>query len=123
MSLDPGSQGPVDLLAEARAAAQAGRAGAVWSHASTDLNLNLVRLAPGEAVEEHTNNEVDVLMVAVAGAGRVRLAGQEYALAAGQLLLLPKGKPRAVQARDGDFVYVTCHRRRAGLMPKRAQHS
>lgn len=110
----------VDLLAAAQAAVAAGRAGAIWSHASTDLNLNLVRLAPGEAVAEHVNNEVDVVVIAVAGSGVITLAGHEVPLAAGGLVVLPKGTARALRADEADFVYITCHRRRAGLMPKRA---
>lgn len=119
-SSSPTPPTPVDLLAAARAATQAGQAGAIWSHASTDLNLNLVRLAPGEAVAEHVNNEVDVVVIAVSGSGIVTISGQEQRMDAGSLILLPKGAPRALRALDADFVYVTCHRRRAGLMPKRA---
>ncbi|MCL4509117.1 MAG: cupin domain-containing protein [Chloroflexi bacterium] len=90
----------------------------LWTDASTDLNINLVRLEPGDGVGEHVNSEVDVLLVAIAGGGVVTLEGVEQAIQAGEALLLAKGSRRALCAGDEPFVYLLCHRRRQGLWPQ-----
>lgn len=114
----------VDLAALAADAARASRPGAVWSLGSADLNLNLIHLGPGQQVEAHVNAEVDVILVGVAGAGVVALGDgadeREERLALGLLCVIPKGVRRAIRADGGDLAYLTCHRRRAGLMPTRA---
>jgi mannose-6-phosphate isomerase-like protein (cupin superfamily) len=112
----------VHLEALAAQASAAGAAGAVWSLAeASDLNLNVVRFAVGDGVEAHINAEVDVVWSVVAGSGTADVDGRQVALAAGDLLYVPKGARRAIHATGGDLVYLTCHRRRAGLMPERAQ--
>ena len=119
-----------DLEALAAAAAEQGRAGPVWSLASADLNLNLVRLPPGDEIPGHVNAEVDVVYLVVAGSGTIELgdahagessgAADTRPMAPGGLFLAPKGLHRAIRAGEGGLVYLTCHRRRAGLMPRRA---
>jgi mannose-6-phosphate isomerase-like protein (cupin superfamily) len=112
----------VHLEALTAQAAAAGAAGAVWSLAEArDLNLNIVRFAAGDGVEAHINAEVDVVWVVVAGSGTAEVDGRQVALATGDLLYVPKGARRAIHATGGDLAYLTCHRRRAGLMPERTQ--
>ncbi|HEX6797201.1 MAG TPA: cupin domain-containing protein [Ktedonobacterales bacterium] len=120
---------PVLTIADLNALAAAARAqeksGPAWSLASSDLNLNLVRLPPGDEIPGHINAEVDVVYLAVAGAGTIELgyAGgsmETHAMAPGGLFVVPKGLHRAIHAGEQGLVYLTCHRRRAGLMPRRA---
>ncbi|HXT36180.1 MAG TPA: cupin domain-containing protein [Chloroflexota bacterium] len=88
-----------------------------WTLQSTDLNANLLVFDGVAGVAEHVNNEVDVLVLAVAGAGIVTIAGVDHPLAAGQAVLIPVGASRAIHADGARFAYLTCHRRRAGLWP------
>jgi quercetin dioxygenase-like cupin family protein len=108
----------VDLAATA---AGSERAGALWSLVTADLNLNLVHFASGDGVAEHINAEVDVVYVVVAGCGSLSVQGVGHAVRAGMLALVPRGARRAIESASDDFAYLTCHRRRAGLMPRRAE--
>ncbi len=113
-----------DLDALAADATARGLAGPVWSLATGDLNLNLVRLPPGDAIPGHVNAEVDVVYLVVAGSGSIQLGEVETSgrqMAPGGLFMVPKGLHRAIRAGELGLVYLTCHRRRAGLMPRRAQ--
>lgn len=103
----------VDLAA----LAEAGGRGPVWSNRGADLDVNLLVFEEGDGVAEHVNEQVDVLLVAVAGKGAVTIQGQPREIVAGQAVLIPKGARRGIRALDGRFAYLTCHRRRAGLMP------
>ena len=107
----------IDLLGRARAADRR----LAWSVGSEDLNLNLLVLISGETVEEHLNAEVDVLLVGIAGTGSVTIDGVEHGLTAGQALIVPKGVRRSIASASERFAYLTCHRRRAGLWPSRAE--
>jgi quercetin dioxygenase-like cupin family protein len=109
----------VDLTELAATAASAHDAGAVWSLASADLNLNLVRFAAGDGVAPHVNAEVDVVGVVIAGEGLLELDGREERLLPGTLFFIPKGARRGLRAVTDDFAYLSGHRRRAGLMPTR----
>ena len=80
-----------------------------------DLNVNLVRLGPGRKVAEHTNDDVDVVLVVLAGAGRLVVDDVDRHLAAAVVAQIPKGTTRAIHA-DGDgMAYLTVHRRRDPL--------
>ncbi len=88
----------------------------IWAlEESGDLNANLVRFDAGGGVEEHVNDEVDVLFVGVAGSGTVRVEGEEHALSAGTLVFVPKGVRRSTRASPDGFAYLTVHRRRSPL--------
>lgn len=90
----------------------------VWVHTSEDLNVNLLVFDAPSGVAEHTNDEVDVLLVGIAGQGTIVVEGETRTLAAGGAIVIPKGARRAVEVVDGRFAYLTCHRRRAGLWPR-----
>lgn len=109
-----GEPAVIDLAAAARAAS----ARIAWSMQSDDLNVNLVVLRGGEEVAAHVNTEVDVLMIGVSGGGEVTVEDRAHRLAAGQTMLVPKGTRRAMRAAADGFAYLTCHRRRGGLMPR-----
>lgn len=115
---DPAPARPVILDAPRIAAETANRLAATLT--SHDLNINLLVLDVGEAIEDHVNNEVDVLIVAVAGQGEIAVEGEPYPLTAGQALVIARGSRRAIRPIAGRFAYLTCHRHRAGLWPKPA---
>jgi mannose-6-phosphate isomerase-like protein (cupin superfamily) len=91
--------------------------GPAWTLRSQDLDVNLLVFAAGEGVAEHANDEVDVLLVGVAGEGSVTVEGRSHRLEAGYAVLVPKGTRRSTRAGSARFAYLTCHRRRAGLQP------
>ena len=95
-------------------AAAAGQTGAVWTLEQLgDLNANLVRFPAGGGVGEHVDEEVDVLVVGVSGAGVVEeVDGQEHPLRAGTVAFVPKGARRSTRGGSGGFAYLTVHRRR-----------
>ncbi len=108
----------VDLAARASAATAQGVA---WSCHGNDLDANLLVFPRGEGIAHHVNNEVDVLLIGNQGHGIVEVAGTEHELHAGQLLIVPKGAPRAIRSLSDPFAYVSIHRRRTGLSPAAAR--
>jgi quercetin dioxygenase-like cupin family protein len=106
----------VDLAALTRTASAPG---AAWTHESEDLDMNLLVVASGEGVAEHVNDQVDMLVVGIAGAGAVTVDGTRHILSAGQALVIPKSARRSTKGVSAPFAYLTCHRRRAGLRPGR----
>jgi quercetin dioxygenase-like cupin family protein len=93
-----------------------GREGVVWTlEGSGDLNANLVRFEAGRGVGEHVNDEVDVLIVGVSGAGLVGVDGEEHPVSNGVVVFVPRGARRSTRATAGDFVYLSVHRRRGPL--------
>lgn len=92
------------------------RKGTVWTlEEGEDLNANLVRFSSGGGVEDHTNEELDVILVGVAGVGSVTLNGEKRRLAAGELVFAPKGSSREIRSASEDFVYLSIHRRRGPI--------
>ena len=104
----------VDLAAVAHAAACQGVA---WSSQSDDLSANLLVFARGDGIQPHVNEEVDVLIVAIAGEGIISIGDTRRPFRAGQAILIPKGVQRGLTSASDPFAYLTCHRRRAGLRP------
>jgi quercetin dioxygenase-like cupin family protein len=91
--------------------------GVIWSHTSDQFNLNLLRFRRGDGVAAHRNGEVDVLIIVLAGEGVISLEGQPQPVAAGSIVLIPRGAERSITATSEQFAYLSCHQRRAGLMP------
>jgi mannose-6-phosphate isomerase-like protein (cupin superfamily) len=112
---------PTCIVDLAALALQSVGGGPAWSHGrqDADLNVNLIVWHAGEGVVEHVNEEVDVLLVGIAGAGIVEVEGREHTLQAGQALIVAKGSRRAIRSTGERFAYLTCHRRGQGLWPKR----
>jgi quercetin dioxygenase-like cupin family protein len=74
------------------------------------------RLGQGDRIQPHRNDEVEVLLVVVAGRGELALDGQVHQLAPMVVAHLPKGTVRAIAAVDGPLAYLSVHRHRpAGL--------
>jgi quercetin dioxygenase-like cupin family protein len=93
-------------------------AGVIWTlKQGGDLNVNLVRFPVGGGVGEHANEEVDVLIVGVAGMGVATVDGHEYPLRAGTVVFVLKGARRSTRSDSDDFAYLTVHRRRGLLSP------
>lgn len=95
--------------------ADAGGTGTIWTlEGSVDLNANLVRFEAGKAevVDEHVNEEVDVLFVGLCGAGAVRVNGHSHQLEVGRVVLAPKGSPHSVASETESLAYLTVHRGR-----------
>jgi quercetin dioxygenase-like cupin family protein len=103
----------VDL---ASLAADQERLGALWRLDGDDLQANLVRLAAGDRIQPHRNDEVDVVVVVISGRGELTLSGQVHPLAPMALVHVPKGTVGAIAAVDGPLAYLSINRRRsAGL--------
>ncbi|MGD9891273.1 MAG: cupin domain-containing protein [Dehalococcoidia bacterium] len=108
---------PPEILTTAEVLARVPGPGPVWTRSSADLNVNLLSFDRGQGVPAHVNDEVDVLLVVVAGEGAIEIDGVVHSVRAGQVCLIPKGAERAIHSAGGPFAYLTCHRRRGGLMP------
>jgi quercetin dioxygenase-like cupin family protein len=94
-------------------AAAGDRPGVLWRLDGEDLQANLIRLGLGDRIQPHRNDEVDILMVVVAGRGELTLDTQVHPLAPMALVHVPKGTVRAVVAVDGPLAYLSIHRRRS----------
>ena len=103
-----------DLLQQSSVASGSGPQ---WAHESEDLDATLLSWAPDKSIEEHVNNEVDVVLIGVTGSGTVMVESEQHHLQPGTLLLIPKGKRRAMQNGKERWSYLSIHRRRHGLMP------
>jgi quercetin dioxygenase-like cupin family protein len=108
---------PENIIDIAAILRQAGTDGPIWSVNSEQLNVNLLRLPTGDGIAAHVNSEVDVALVIFEGNGELTVDGIAYSLRPGRTLLVPRGAMRAMRCTAGPLVYLTCHRRRAGLMP------
>jgi quercetin dioxygenase-like cupin family protein len=100
---------PVDL---ASLAGGGNHPGTRWRLDGEDLQANLVRLGRGDRIQPHRNDELEVLVVVVAGRGELTLDGQVHQLAPLVIAYLPKGTVRAIEAVDGPLAYLSVHCRR-----------
>lgn len=108
---------PENLIDIATALRQAGNDGPIWSVNSEQLNVNLLRLAAVDTIAEHVNAEVDVVLVIFEGHCELTVEGASYPLSPGRVAVIQRGVRRTMRCTAGPLVYLTCHRRRAGLMP------
>lgn len=104
----------IDLSELAQAGAEQG---VVWARETEDLDVNVVAFPAGRGVGAHVNDEVDVLLMVVAGSGVVEIEGRPHHLSPGVMVLIPRGTRRALRSSAERLVYVTCHRRRPRLRP------
>lgn len=93
-----------------------GSGGAVWSlpHGG-DLDANFVSFDAGQGVDEHVNDEVDVLIVVLSGGGELALNGEVFQLGPDYVALIPRGSSRTVAAGSAGISYMSVHRRRGPL--------
>lgn len=98
------------------AASALGRVGVVWTlEDSSELNANLVHFEEGDGIEEHVNDEVDVIVLGIAGSGLVEVDGEARSVSNGTITFVPKGARRSILSTSGDFAYLSVHRRRGPL--------
>jgi quercetin dioxygenase-like cupin family protein len=105
---DTRTDAPVDLLGPQGT-------GPLWGLAAEDLNATLLAWPAGHEVAEHSNDELDVLLVVLAGGGAAVVDGREQALRAGTALLVAKGSVRLIRAGADGVRYLSVHRRRGPL--------
>ncbi|MGC5343109.1 hypothetical protein ACPXCE_16290 [Streptomyces sp. DT24] len=91
--------------------------GALWQLAEQgrELDANLVRLPPGAEVGEHQEDVLDVLVVVIAGSGRIGIGPDAVTAVPTTVVWLPRTSRRAVTAGPDGLAYLTVHRRRPGL--------
>jgi quercetin dioxygenase-like cupin family protein len=91
--------------------------GARWRLAEPgrQLDANLIHLPARQRVETHTEPDLDVVLVVVAGGGTVGTPYGEQTFADGNIVWLPHGSTRNITAGDSGLSYLTIHRRRPGL--------
>jgi hypothetical protein len=94
--------------------------GPAWGMASDDLNATLLVWRDGEGQPAHVNEERDVALVALAGAGTLVVNGREHPLSPGTLALVPRGATRSLVAGPDGLRCLSLHRRRGGLAIQRA---
>jgi mannose-6-phosphate isomerase-like protein (cupin superfamily) len=103
-----GTGAPVDLCAGTGS-------GPLWGMASHDLNATLLAWPADEAVAEHVNAELDVLMVVLEGTATVTIDAAAHDLRAPAAILVPRGTRRAIRAGADGVRYLSIHRRRGPL--------
>ncbi len=94
-----------------------GPAGALWKLAEPgrQLDANVVRVPAGGRVGTHTEPDLDVLLLVLAGEAALVCDDGERPLRAGALTWLPHGSARGVAAGPDGVAYLTVHRRRPGM--------
>ena len=85
-----------------------------WS-TENQLQANLVQLEPDAVVDKHVERELDLLLVVVAGNGRMVADGLDQRVTAPSVVVLPAGTRRTITAGPQGLAYVTAHRRRTGM--------
>jgi quercetin dioxygenase-like cupin family protein len=89
--------------------------GVAWSASPEGVNVNLVVLGSHSGISLHRNDEVDVLIVVLAGGGTLLADAATHPLAAGDAVMVPRGTERALDAGPTGLRYLTIHRARGAL--------
>jgi mannose-6-phosphate isomerase-like protein (cupin superfamily) len=92
-----------------------GRGGPEWGTATDDLNATILQWPPGAGPPEHVNEQADVVLVVLDGQAVLALDGEARHVAAGDVVVLERGRRRHLTAGPGGVRYLTVHRRRGGL--------
>lgn len=113
-----------DTTTAAATGDDADAAGAVWTlpMRHRDLDSNIVRLRPGGGIDPHTGPDLDVLILGLAGAGRVVTETDPLELRPGILVWLPRRSRRGVAAGPDGLSYLTVHQRRQALVLEPPPH-
>jgi quercetin dioxygenase-like cupin family protein len=92
-------------------------AGVVWrlAEAGRQLDANVVNLSAGQVIGSHTEPDLDVLLVIVAGSGTMSTVSGPLLLLPGELVWLPHGSTRSLAAGADGLAYLTVHQRRPGM--------
>ncbi|WGP07980.1 DUF2249 domain-containing protein [Bacillus subtilis] len=92
--------------------------GSVWQLPTQrrDLDANVIALAPGGEIREHTGPSLDVLIHVLAGAGILETETATIDLSPGQLVWLPrKSRRRFLADAEAGLQYFSVHQRKQGL--------
>jgi quercetin dioxygenase-like cupin family protein len=90
--------------------AEADGSGVLWAlGGERQLEVNVVALEPGGAIDAHRNNEVDVLIVVLGGAGTLRVDDDDRALEVHTLAVVPRDTTRAITAGAVGMRYLSIH--------------
>lgn len=106
------------VLDDVLASIAPGDRGSLWqlSEPGRELDANLVHLPARAEVGEHQENTLDVLLVVLAGSGRLTTDREAVLdLAPSTATWLPRTSRRALAAGPDGLSYLTVHRRRPGL--------
>ncbi|WP_328905137.1 hypothetical protein OG230_20285 [Streptomyces sp. NBC_00234] len=105
------------VLDDVLASVAPGDRGSLWQLAekSRELDANLVHLPADTEVAEHQENTLDVLLVVLAGSGRLLTGPDTLPLTPSTVTWLPRTSRRALVAGPEGLSYLTVHRRRPGL--------
>jgi len=92
-------------------------AGIRWRLAESgrQLDANVVHLLSQQRIDMHTEPDLDVLIIVVAGTGILTGSDSALPLAAGSIAWLPHGSARSLDAGDDGLSYLTVHPRRPGM--------
>ncbi len=106
------------VIGEAGGAHSPDAAGAVWrlQMSRRDLDSNIIRLQPGATIDRHTGPELDVLLLVLAGAGRLGTELGMLDMHPGALIWLPRRSQREIIAGSDGLAYLTVHQRRQALV-------
>ena len=91
--------------------------GPYWGMQSDELNATALAWPAGHQIAAHVNDECEVMLVVLDGSARVIVSGVEHRLRADQLILIPRGCPRAIAAGPEGVRYLSAHVRRGPLLP------
>lgn len=89
--------------------------GVRWFAAPGDLNVTLVEWQGGAGVAQHVNDELDVLLVLRRGSCVVMVDSEPQALFPGDIIVVPCGARRSIEAGIGGVSYLSVHRNRGPL--------
>ncbi|MDR3080123.1 MAG: hypothetical protein LBV60_04215 [Streptomyces sp.] len=119
-SAEGGSGTPApSLLCDTRALTglAAAPAGALWrlTESGRQLDANVIHLPATHRVDTHTEPDLDVLLLVLAGDGTLTAPDSTQHLGEGALFWLPHGSTRSLAAGEHGMSYLTVHRRRPGM--------
>jgi mannose-6-phosphate isomerase-like protein (cupin superfamily) len=98
--------------------AREGLTGPIWAAETEDLDCTLLQWNEGHEIAAHVNDEVDVVMTVLQGAGLIEIDGSKTILKQGVVVVIPKGATRRIQAETTPLLYINVHKRRRRLMPQ-----
>lgn len=89
----------------------------VWQPDTEDLHMNVLVLRPGEQIEKHINQVLDVIVTCLRGSGTISINLESIDIESGSIVLIRQGAERGIEAGPDGLIYTTVHRKRGGLMP------
>ena len=108
------------VLGEVTAATggERGAGGVMWtlSPRHRDLDSTIVALRPDDGIGAHTGPDLDVLVVVLAGTGRIVTETDPVEIRSGDLVWLPRRSRRGITAGPDGLSYLTVHQKRQALV-------